>query len=62
MSAKRLDLRDRLNRIPGVEIAAEALKRRPTIPLAAFTDPVTPVCEPNGRIVRLEDVQGLEKL
>lgn len=37
--AKRLELRDRLNKIPGVEIAADAITRRPTIPLAAFTDP-----------------------
>jgi hypothetical protein len=38
-AAKRLELRDRLNRIPGIEIPADAITRRPTIPLAAFTDP-----------------------
>jgi hypothetical protein len=37
--AKRLEPRDRLNRIPGVEIPADAISRRPTIPLAVFTDP-----------------------
>jgi len=36
--AKRLELRDRLNRIPGVEIPADAITRRPTIPLAGLTD------------------------
>lgn len=37
--AKRLELRDRLNKIAGVEIAADAITRRPTIPLTALTDP-----------------------
>jgi hypothetical protein len=37
--AKRLELRDRLNKIPGVEIPADAIARRPSIPLAVFTDP-----------------------
>ena len=36
--AKRLDLRDRLNKIPGVEIPADAITRRPTIPLAVLTN------------------------
>ena len=36
--AKRLELRNRLTRIVGVEIPADALKRRPTIPLAALTN------------------------
>jgi hypothetical protein len=31
-------LRDRLNKIPGVEIAANAITRRPTVPLAVLTD------------------------
>ena len=35
---KRLELRDRLNKIPGVEIPAEGITRRPTIPLAVLTD------------------------
>jgi hypothetical protein len=38
--AKRLELRDRLNRIPGVEIPADAISRRPTIPLAVLTDDI----------------------
>jgi len=38
--AKRLDLRDRLNKIPGVELPADAITRRPTIPLAVLTDDV----------------------
>lgn len=37
--AKRLELRDRLNKIPSVEIAADAITRRPTSPLAALADP-----------------------
>ena len=37
--AKRLELLDRLNKIPGVEIPADAITRRPSIPLATFTDP-----------------------
>jgi hypothetical protein len=37
--AKRLVLWDRLNQIPGVQIAADAISRRPAIPLAVFTDP-----------------------
>jgi hypothetical protein len=36
---RRLELRDRLNKIPGVEIPADAITRRPAIPLAVFTDP-----------------------
>jgi hypothetical protein len=36
--AKRLELRDRLNRIPGVEISTDAISRRPSIPLAVLTD------------------------
>jgi hypothetical protein len=36
--AKRLELRDRLNKIPGVEIPSDAITRRPTIPLAVLTD------------------------
>jgi hypothetical protein len=36
--SKRLELLDRLNKIPGVEIAADAITRRPTIPLAVLTD------------------------
>jgi hypothetical protein len=35
--AKRLELRDRLNRIPGVQIPADAITRRPSIPLALLT-------------------------
>ena len=37
--AMRLELRDRLNKIPGVAIATDAITRRPTMPLAAFIDP-----------------------
>jgi hypothetical protein len=37
--AKRLEVRDRLNKIPGVTIPADAIARRPSIPLAAFADP-----------------------
>jgi hypothetical protein len=37
--AKRLELRDRLNKIPGIEIPADAINRRPTIPLAELTNP-----------------------
>lgn len=37
-NAKRLELRERLNRTPGVDIPADAISRRPTIPLALFTD------------------------
>jgi hypothetical protein len=37
--ARRLELRNRLNKIPGIEIAADAITRRPTIPLVAFTNP-----------------------
>lgn len=37
--AKRRDLLNRLNKIPGVEIPADAITRRPSIPLAAFTNP-----------------------
>jgi hypothetical protein len=40
--AKRQELRDRLNTIPGVEIPADAVTRRPTIPLAVLTDDVAP--------------------
>jgi hypothetical protein len=36
--AKRLELRERLTRIPGVAISADAITRRPTIPLAVLTD------------------------
>ena len=36
--AKRLALRERFNRLSGVEIPADAITRRPTIPLAAITD------------------------
>jgi hypothetical protein len=35
--AKRLELRDNLNRIPGIDIPADGIKRRPSIPLAALT-------------------------
>lgn len=35
---KRLELRDQLNKIPGVEIPTDAITRRPTIPLAVLTD------------------------
>jgi hypothetical protein len=38
--AKRLELRDRLNKIPGVAIPADAITRRPSIPLALLTDDV----------------------
>jgi hypothetical protein len=38
--AKRLELWDRLNKIPGVEIPADAISRRPTIRLAVLTDDV----------------------
>jgi hypothetical protein len=34
---KRLELRDRFNKIPGVEIPADAVTRRPSIPLAVLT-------------------------
>lgn len=37
--AKRLEMRDRLNRIRGVQMPADAISRRPTIPLTVFTDP-----------------------
>lgn len=37
--AKRLELRDRLNEIAGVEIPAEALVKRPSIPLAVLVPP-----------------------
>jgi hypothetical protein len=33
-----LELRDRLNRIPGVVIPADGLTRHPAIPLAVLTD------------------------
>jgi hypothetical protein len=36
--AKRLELRERLNRITGVEIPIDAITRRPTVPLAVLTD------------------------
>jgi hypothetical protein len=36
--AKRRELRDRLNKIPGVDIPADAITRRPSIPLAVLTD------------------------
>jgi hypothetical protein len=36
--AKRLELRDRLNKISGVEIPVDAITRRPSIPLAALAD------------------------
>jgi hypothetical protein len=36
--AKRLELRDRLNKIPGVKIAADAISRLPAIPLATLED------------------------
>ncbi len=39
--AKRLELRNRLNKIPGVEIPADAITRRPTITLAQLTDDAT---------------------
>jgi hypothetical protein len=35
---RRLELRDRLNKIPGVEIPEEAITRRPSILLASLTD------------------------
>lgn len=35
---KRLALRERLNRLSGVEIPADAITRRPTLPLAALAD------------------------
>ena len=38
--AKRLELRDRLNKISRVEIPADAITRRPSIPLAVLTDDV----------------------
>ncbi|MBM3981295.1 MAG: hypothetical protein FJ304_13600 [Planctomycetes bacterium] len=37
--AMRLALRERLTAIPGVEIRADALARRPTLPLAALAEP-----------------------
>jgi hypothetical protein len=37
--ARRQELRGRLNAIPGVEIPADAIARRPTVPLSALTDP-----------------------
>ncbi len=36
--AKRLELRDRLNKIPGVEIPPDKITSRPTIPLAVLTN------------------------
>lgn len=36
--SKRQELRERLNRIPGIAIPADAIKRRPSIPLAVLTD------------------------
>jgi hypothetical protein len=36
--ARRLELRDRLNAIPGVEIPADGINRNPSIPLAALGD------------------------
>jgi len=36
--AKRLELRERLNRIPGVHIPADAISRRPSVPLAVLTN------------------------
>ncbi len=36
---KRLELRERLNQIPGVEIPADAITRRPAISLTVFADP-----------------------
>jgi hypothetical protein len=38
--AKRLELRDRLNKLSDVEIPADAISRRPTIPLTVLTDDV----------------------
>jgi hypothetical protein len=38
--AKRLELRDRLVQIPGVEIPADAIARRPVISLSALADPL----------------------
>lgn len=37
--AKRLELRDRLNAIPGVRIPADALLRRPSFPASLLRDP-----------------------
>jgi hypothetical protein len=36
--AKRRELRDRLNRIPGIDIPADAITLYPTIPVSALTD------------------------
>jgi hypothetical protein len=36
--ARRLELRDRLNKIPDVDIPADAIDRRPSIPLSVLTD------------------------
>jgi hypothetical protein len=38
--AKRSELRELLNGVPGVEIPADSIDRRPTIPLAVLTDDV----------------------
>ena len=35
---KRMELRRRLNAIPGIDIPEEALTRRPSIPVATLTD------------------------
>jgi hypothetical protein len=35
----RLELRRRLNEIPGVSIPDNAITRRPSVPLAIFADP-----------------------
>ena len=35
----RLELRNKLNAIPGVDIAENKLEKRPTIPLSIFAEP-----------------------